>query len=188
MSMKKKIFRERPSGSLLFRIMIGVLEILLVVLLAFGVSHLFFRTVTMQENSMEPTVSSGDVMFLNRVAYRLGSPKRGDVIAYRTTDDSAEVLHVKRVIGLPGETVQIVNGQILINGQTYQEKKSYPAIVDPGLASEPVVLADDEYFVLGDNRNGSEDSRYASVGNVRSKRVYGKVWLRIWPLRKFGGV
>lgn len=188
MSMGKRIFRERPSGSLLFRILIWVLEVLLVVLLAYGVSHLFFRTVAIQENSMEPTISSGDTMFLDRLAFRFGSPGRGDVIAFRNTDEESESLHIKRVIGLPGETVQITNGQILINGQIWQEKKSYPAIVDSGLASEPVELADDEYFVLGDNRNGSEDSRYASVGNVRSKRIYGKVWLRIWPLTKFGGV
>ena len=188
MSMWKKIFRARPSGSLLFRILIWVLEILLVVLLAYGVSHLFFRTVKMQENSMEPTISSGDTMFLDKAAFRIGSPKRGDVIAYRTTDEATESLHVKRIIGLPGETIQIINGQILVNGQTYVEKKSYPTIIDPGLAADPVTLADDEYFVLGDNRNGSEDSRYASVGNIRSKRIFGKVWLRVWPIRKFGGV
>ena len=168
--------------------MIWALEILLVVMLAYGVSHVLFRTITMQENSMEPTLSSGDTMFLNRMAFRILSPKRGDVIAYRVTDEATESLHIKRIVGLPGETIQIMNGQILINGQTYVEKKSYPAIIDPGLAQTPITLADDEYFVLGDNRNGSEDSRYASVGNIRSKRIFGRVWLRIWPIRKFGGV
>ncbi len=180
--------KERPSRALLFHILIWVLEILLVVLIAFAVSRLFFRTVSIFENSMEPTISSGDVMFLDKAAFRLGSPDRGDVIAYRNTDEEAENLHVKRVIGLPGETVQIVSGQILINGETYVERKDLPVIIDPGVAAEPVTLADDEYFVLGDNRNGSEDSRYEPVGNVRSRRIAGKVWLRVWPLKNFGGL
>ena len=182
------ITKERPSRSLLFRILIWALEILLVVMLAYGVSRLFFGTFTMQENSMEPTISAGNVLLMDRIAYRIGSPKRGDVIAYRTTDETVESLHIKRVIGLPGETVRIQNGQVLINGETYQEKKGLPSIIDAGLAEQEIVLAEDEYFVLGDNRNGSEDSRYASVGNVRRRYIAGKAWLRIWPLTRFGGI
>ena len=186
--MAKKRVKERPDRSLLFHILIWFLEILLVVLIAYGVSHLFFRTVKMQENSMEPTVSVGDTLLLDKMAYRLHSVKRGDVIAYRTTDNENEILHIKRVIGLPGETIQITNGQIMINGQTYREGRNLPAMIDAGIAAEPVTLADDEYFVLGDNRNGSQDSRYGSVGNVRNKRVAGKVWFRIWPIRRLGSV
>ena len=137
---------------------------------------------------MEPTLSSGNVLFLNKAAYRIGSPDRGDVIAYRVTDEESESPHIKRVIGLPGDTVEILSGQILINGETYLERKDYPVIIDPGLAAEPITLASDEYFVLGDNRNGSEDSRYASVGNIRRKRIIGKAWLRFWPITSFGGV
>lgn len=137
---------------------------------------------------MEPTVSVGDTLLLDKMAYRLHSVKRGDVIAYRTTDNENEILHIKRVIGLPGETIQITNGQIMINGQTYREGRNLPAMIDAGIAAEPVTLADDEYFVLGDNRNGSQDSRYGSVGNVRNKRVAGKVWFRIWPIRRLGSV
>ena len=186
--MAKKRAKERPDRALLFHIAIWFLEILLVVLIAFGVSRLFCRAVTMQENSMEPTISVGDTMLLDKLAYRLHSVHRGDIIAYRNTDNENEVMHVKRVVGLPGETIQIVNGQIMIDGETYREKRSLPAIIDPGLASEPITLAEDEYFVLGDNRNGSQDSRYSAVGNVRSKRIAGKVWFRIRPLRRMGKV
>ena len=182
------IKKERPSRSLLFHILIWALEILLVLMLAFGVSRLFFATYTLQENSMEPTISAGNVLLLDKAAYRIGSPKRGDVIAYRTTEESEESLHIKRVIALPGETVQIRNGQILIDGVTYQEKKDFPSIIDAGIAEQEITLADDEFFVLGDNRNGSEDSRYASVGNIRRRHIAGKAWLRIWPLTRFGGV
>ena len=184
----KRSKRERPSRSLLFRILIWALEILLVVILAYGVSRAFFGTVHVQENSMEPTLSSGNILFLNRIAYRIGPPDRGDIIAYRITDEESESLHIKRVIGLPGDTVEIRSGQILINGETYMEKKDFPTIIDPGLASSPIKLAEDEYFVLGDNRNGSEDSRYASVGNIRRKRIKGKAWLRFWPITSFGGI
>ena len=184
----KRRKKERPSRSLLFHILIWALEIVFVVILAYGASRLFFRTVRVQDSSMEPTIAAGDVMLMDKIAYRFGSPDRGDLIAYRNTDEPTESLHVKRIIGLPGETVQIVNGQILIDGETYVENGEFPVIIDPGAAAEPIALQDDEYFVLGDNRNGSDDSRYASAGNVRSKRIAGKVWFRIRPVTRIGGL
>ena len=182
--MAKKRVKERPTRLLLFRILLWFLEILLVVLIAYAVSRLFFRTVTMQENSMEPTVSVGDTLLLDKAAYRLHSVRRGDIIAYRNTDNENEVLHVKRVVGLPGETVQIVNGQIVIDGETYREGRNLPAIIDAGIASEPVTLADDEYFVLGDSRNNSEDSRHVDIGNVDRDLSRGTVWLKLDPVSR----
>ena len=184
--MARKRRKERLDGSLLFRIFIWVMEILLIVLMAYAVSRLFFRTATMQDSSMEPTISVSNTILLDKAAYRIHSPRRGDLIAYLITDDDTEPMHIKRIVGLPGETIQIAGGQILIDGETYKEGHDFPAIIDPGIASDPVTLADDEYFVLGDNRNGSQDSRYASVGNVRKKRIAGKIWFRIKPLRKLG--
>ncbi|MBQ9321865.1 MAG: signal peptidase I, partial [Eubacterium sp.] len=87
---------------------------------------------------MEPTISVGDTMLLDKAAYRLHSVRRGDIIAYRNTDNENEVLHVKRVVGLPGETIQIVNGQIVIDGETYREGRNLPTIIDAGIAAEPV--------------------------------------------------
>ena len=93
---------------------------------------------------------------------------------------------MKRVIGLPGEKIQITDGQIMINGVTYMEKKDMPSISYAGLAETEITLKDNEYFVLGDNRNNSADSRYADIGNVTKSNIVGKVWFRVSPYTKLG--
>ena len=168
----------------------GVLRLVfeIIVTLAFAalVGIAMFQSVTMQESSMEPTISVGDRYFMNRVIYRVSSPKRGDVIVFRTNASDDAALHIRRVIGLPGETVQIVDGQILINGETYKEGRDFPVISNPGMASSPVTLESGEYFVLGDNRNNSEDSRYGSIGKVNKKYITGKLWFKIFPVKSIG--
>ena len=168
----------------------GVLRLVfeIIVTLAFAalVGIAMFQSVTMQESSMEPTISVGDRYFMNRVIYRVSSPKRGDVIVFRTNASDDAALHIRRVIGLPGETVQIVDGQILINGETYKEGKDFPVISNPGMASSPVTLESGEYFVLGDNRNNSEDSRYGSIGKVNKKYITGKLWFKLFPVKSIG--
>ena len=165
----------------------GVLRLVfeIIVTLAFAalVGIAMFQSVTMQESSMEPTISVGDRYFMNRVIYRVSSPKRGDVIVFRTNASDDAALHIRRVIGLPGETVQIVDGQILINGETYKEGRDFPVISNPGMASSPVTLESGEYFVLGDNRNNSEDSRYGSIGKVNKKYITGKLWFKLFPVK-----
>ncbi len=145
-----------------------------------------FQSVTMQESSMEPTLSVGESFFMNRVIYRVSEPKRGDIIVFRTNASDEAALHIRRVIGLPGETVQIVDGQILINGETYREGKDFPLISSPGSAAEPVKLESEEYFVLGDNRNNSEDSRHGDIGKVQKRYIAGKLWFVSGPLNKLG--
>lgn len=168
----------------------GVLRLVfeIIVTLAFAalVGIAMFQSVTMQESSMEPTISVGDRYFMNRVIYRVSSPKRGDVIVFRTNASDDAALHIRRVIGLPGETVQIVDGQILINGETYKEGRDFPVISNPGMASSPVTLESGEYFVLGDNRNNSEDSRYGSIGKVNKKYITGKLWFKLSPVKSIG--
>ncbi len=94
---------------------------------------------------------------------------------------------MKRIIGLPGETVQIdLSGNIYINGEILEEDYGLEPINFPGLAQDPITLGEDEYFVLGDNRNNSSDSRDPSVGNIKRDDIMGKAWVRIWPLNKFG--
>ena len=131
-------------------------------------------------------VQVGERFFVNRAVYKVSSPERGDIIVYKTSGSDDAALHIGRVIGLPGETVQISNGAVLINGEVYNENKNFPEISNAGLASDGVSLESGEYFVLGDNRNNSEDSRYGDIGNINKKYIVGKVWFVISPKDKFG--
>ena len=125
------------------------------------------------ESAMESTISVGDRFFMNRAVYQLTDPKRGDIIVFKTNASDDAALHIRRIIGLPGETIQISGGQILIDGKTYREGKDFPAISNPGAAQDPITLESNEYFVLGDNRNNSEDSRYGDIGLVKSAILWG---------------
>lgn len=163
-----------------------VFSILVTLALASLTAIFFFQSVTMQESSMEPTLAIGDKYFMNRLVYRISEPERGDMIAFRNNGSANAALHIRRVIALPGETVQIVKGEILINGEAYREFGEYPKIVNAGIAANLITLEDDEYFVLGDNRNNSEDSRYAEIGNVNKKYIVGKLWYKMYPMNKIG--
>ena len=94
--------------------------------------------------------------------------------------------YVKRVIGVPGDTVQILDGAVYVNGELFEEAVETAAILDAELAAEEIELAEDEYFVLGDNRNNSEDSRYANIGNVKKEYIIGKAWFIVSPFKDFG--
>ena len=122
-----------------------IAEIALVIALAAFLAFFFGQKVTMQEGSMEPTITAGEEILVNKASYALGSPKRGDIIVFRSSDDEKSSLHIKRVIGLPGETIQIRDGQILIDGQTYIEERELPAITDPGLAEDEITLDSGEF-------------------------------------------
>ena len=145
-----------------------------------------FQSVTMQESSMEPTLSVGNRYFMNRAIYKISEPERGDIIVFKTNASDDAALHIRRVIGLPGETIQIVGGRILINGETYKEGRDFPSISNPGLAESPVTLESGEYFVLGDNRTNREDSRYGSIGKVNKKYITGKLWFKLFPVKSIG--
>ena len=135
--------------------------------------------------SMENTLDDGDQLIVDKVTYRFHAPERYDIIVFpfRYKDNT---YYIKRIIGLPGETVQIVDGEIYINGEVLQESYGREVMQDAGLAAEPITLGDDEYFVLGDNRNYSSDSRDPSVALIHRKEIVGRAWLRIWPLSSFG--
>ena len=181
---KKRIPRQK-----LYPVLVWIAEIAAALLLAYGVSRAFFTSVTLQENSMAPTIEAGDTVLINRLAFRTRKIRRGELIAYRNGDKLDSSIHVKRVIGLPGETVQITGGAVYINGEKLDESAyGFDAILNGGLAEEQIVLDDDEYFVLGDNRNGSGDSRYTDIGNVGRENIIGTVWFRVWPFPKTGKI
>ena len=187
--LEKKSFSgamEKLEDSKLKKVLIWVFEIAVTLIFAVLTSMMLFQSVTMQESSMEPTLAVGSRYFVNKLAYKASSPKRGDLIVFRTNASDDAALHIRRVIGLPGETIQIVNGRILLNGETYKEGKDFPTINNPGMAANAITLEAGEYFVLGDNRNHSSDSRVASVGVLTRDMLIGRAWVRIYPFNKIG--
>jgi signal peptidase I len=137
--------------------------------------------------SMENTLHSGENLIVDKVTYRFSSPKRFDIVMFYPYGKEEKEYYVKRVIGLPGETVQIIGSDIYINNKKLEENYGKEPITDAGNAADPITLGEDEYFVLGDNRAVSEDSRF-SVGPVERDLIEGKCLIRIWPLNKFGNV
>lgn len=137
-------------------------------------------------SSMETTLSDGDNLLVDKITYRFSEPKRFDIIVFPFQYDT-DTYYIKRIIGMPGETVQIdYDGNIYINGSLMEESYGREVIQNPGRAAEPITLGEDEYFVMGDNRNNSSDSRDPSVGNIHRKDIIGRAWVRIWPFSKFG--
>lgn len=139
-------------------------------------------------SSMEPMLSHGDNLIVDKISYRFRDPQRFDIIVF-PFKYKENTYYIKRIIGLPGETVQIdEKGNIYIDGEILQENYGRE-IIKPeyvGIAAEPVVLGEDEYFVMGDNRNNSSDSRTEIVGNIKREDIVGRAWVRIWPLSKIG--
>ena len=164
------------------------ISIFVVVILAYSIVTFGMQTVTMIGQSMNPALSSQDVLLLNKAAYTFGSPKRYDIVAFKLKDDSDGYFTIKRIVGLPGETVQIKNGKIFIDGDVLTDLPFDDLIMTEGVALEGVTLGDDEYFVIGDKCNNSEDSRYVNIGNISSKEISGKIVFRISPRSEWGFV
>ena len=162
------------------------LYLLVVLALTFLVITFVGQRTKVIGSSMEPMLKDGDNLIVDKLSYRFNEPERFDIIVFpfRYAERS---YYIKRIIGLPGETVYIdENGLIYINGEMLAESYGKEAIADPGRAYEPVELGKDEYFVMGDNRNNSSDSRDPAVGNIQRNEFIGKAWMRIWPLNKIG--
>ena len=136
--------------------------------------------------SMMNTFMNGDNLLVEKVSYNFKDPERFDVIVFYPHGKDAGDYYIKRVIGLPGETVQIVGDDIYINGELLEENYGKDPMTNAGIASEPLTLGDDEFFVLGDNREISDDSRYEDVGPVKRENIAGKAILRIYPFSEFG--
>ena len=165
-----------------------LLYLLGVLLLTWLVLAFVGQRTDVQGSSMETTLSDGDNLIVDKITYRFKDPQRFDIIVF-PYQYAENTFYIKRIIGLPGETVQIdEQGNIYINEEILSESYG-KEIIQPeciGLAADPIVLGEDEYFVMGDNRNDSRDSRMAVVGNVKREDIIGRAWIRIWPLSKFG--
>lgn len=144
-------------------------------------------------DSMENTLHDQESLWVSKISYRLHEPERFDVVVFPYEEEYEEdpVYFIKRIIGMPGETVRIdEDGTIYIDGDPLDEDYGLETIDSRhiGRAIEEVKLGKDEYFVMGDNRNNSMDSRFEEVGNISRNRIVGKAILRMWPLSKFGFV
>lgn len=153
--------------------------------------HYVGQRTVVRGDSMDTTLSDGQNLIMDKISYRFHDPERFDIVIFPGPEEYGEhPYYIKRIIGMPGETVQIKDGKVYINDK---ELKSdvygiTDSIDEAGIAQEPLTLGNDEYFCLGDNRPVSYDSRYEEVGPVHRSEIIGKVWIRIWPLNKFGKV
>ncbi|MBM6972030.1 signal peptidase I [Mordavella massiliensis] len=165
-----------------------VFEIAVVCLFAFVAVWYFGQRVSTVGDSMSPILRNGDVVLVNRIVYNATTPKRGDVIVFKPKGNENDHYYIKRIVGLPGETIEIIENRVYIDGERLEEDYETTNIDDVGVVDEKLKLAGDEYFVLGDNREQSEDSRDADVGNVKREYIYGKAWFVITPGDEFGFV
>ena len=180
---QEEIEEEKPN---VMRELLGMLVYVGVVLaITFLIITFVGQRTHVSGESMENTLDDGDQLIVDKLTYRFHDPERFDIIVFpfRYKDNT---YYIKRIIGLPGETVQITDGEIYINGELLKESYGREVMQDAGLAAEPITLGEDEYFVLGDNRNYSSDSRDPSVALIHRKEIIGRAWLRIWPLDSFG--
>jgi len=184
---KKKKKEEEEEERPLWK---EILELFIYLVVVFIVSYLIVlfvgqRTIV-EGSSMNPTLVDGDNLIVDKISYRFSDPERFDVIVF-PYQHAKHTYYIKRIIGLPGETVRIdYDGNIYINGQILNESYGNEVIEKPGRASEEILLGPDEYFVMGDNRNNSSDSRDVMVGNVYRDDFIGKAWVRIYPFNKIG--
>lgn len=184
---KKKKSRAQKRREFLIELLSNSLFLLAVLVLTLLlVKYVGQRTVVLGQ-SMERTLYDGDNLIVDKISYRFRDPERFEVVVFPYAYEE-KTYYIKRVIGLPGETVRIEDGTIYINGSPLTENYGAEEIRKAGIASEEIKLADDEFFVMGDNRNNSKDSRDPSVGPVRKSEIIGRAWLRIFPFDKIGFV
>ena len=180
---KKKVEEKEFSWA---REILGTAAYLLVVV---ALTFLFVQFVGQRTHvngdSMNVTLEDGDNLIVDKLSYRFSDPKRYDIIVF-PYQYQEKTYYIKRIIGMPGETVQVIDGMVYIDGEMLDETYGMEMMQYAGVASEPITLGEDEYFVLGDNRNNSSDSRDPSVGNIQEDQIIGKAFLRIWPFNKIG--
>lgn len=170
---KKSMFREVLDWIITFAVVYIIATLI--------VTYVGQRTIV-DGSSMENTLQDGDNLIVNKLTYVFDEPERFDIIIFHYSEN---VEYIKRIIGLPGETIQIVDGTIYINGEILEESYGKEKMMYDGIAAAEIELGEDEYFVLGDNRNHSKDSRDALVGKVNKSQIVGKALIRIWPLGDF---
>lgn len=172
-------YQKGARKKLVIKILITLAEIIIVVSAAYFLTHYGFERYTVTGQDMKPTLKKEDEILINKLIYHIASIKRNDVVLVRQSGSEHNYYMLERVIGLPGEQVQIKDGKVYIDGEKLKEKYKFPVMENGGLALEKITLDDDEYFLLCDNRNNGEDSRNANVGNILRENILGKAWIRM---------
>lgn len=178
--------RKKFNMPLFKEILSWIFEIALVIVIAYTLVSFFgFRT-SVVGNAMTPTLENEEQVMVNRFVYLFTGPKSGDIVVFRPNGNEKSHYYVRRVVAGPGDTVLIKDGAVYVNGELYEEATEVASIVDAGLAEEELLLGTDEYFVLGDNRNNSEDSRMANIGNIKKEYMIGKAWFHYAGIGNMG--
>lgn len=185
--LSKKQKRAEKIKKTLIHVGILLLGLLIVIALGVFVVRGFGIKTVIIDQSMNPTLQNEDVVLLNKLSYKIGSPKRMDVVAVRIGASENSPTYVRRIIGLPGETVQIKDGKVYIDDTELELTFNDAAIENAGVAEKGETLGDNEYFVLCDDYNNNrDDSRLDSIGTIDSDQILGKVWLIRSPLSRLG--
>lgn len=171
--------RRKIETAVLKEIFSWVLGIFTAILLAFVVVYCVGMTTSVIGISMKPTLENGEKIMVNRFIYKISSPKQNDVVVFVPNGSMNSHYYVKRVVGTPGDTVQIIDGHLYINDELYIYEDDYDEMAQAGIAENEITLGKGEYFVLGDNRNNSEDSRSANIGIINKQNIIGKAWIHL---------
>ena len=167
------------SQGLVREIMLWIATTIITAALAVFVVHYFGLKVSVIGQSMEPLLTNGQNVLIDSMTYKLVGIHKGDVIAFYPGGNTSAHPYIKRVAGVPGDVIQIVDGELLVNGVPDGDRSEYDKMEDAGIAENAMTLENNEYFVLGDNRNNSEDSRSAGIGAVTDSMIIGKAWLSL---------
>lgn len=183
MSKKRKKRKKNSIGKFVKAVFDLGLFLLVVLVITLLLSKFVVERIEIHNHSMENTVMNEDSVLIDKISYRFIEPKRFDIIVFKQTG-TGEVL-IKRIVGLPHETIEIKDGVFYINDEPIKDVPGLEAPEEAGIARDPVLLTEGEYFVVGDNRAESIDSRYEEIGMVTSNRIIGRLLMRIWPLTDF---
>lgn len=177
---------EKSNINILGIIVEMIIYLVISMIIILLVRTFLFQHVKVSGTSMEPTLYDKQHLFIEKVSSKIKGIDRFDIIVFQPYEDNDDLFYIKRVIGLPGEKVKIENNTIYINGKKLNESYGKGSYTDAKMAKNTITLDEDDYFVLGDNREVSKDSREKDIGLLNEDCIIGKAWLRIYPFSDVG--